>query len=388
MGNFINTDLLPLEVSDSPWLYENNNEGVKSVDTGKWMLFYDKSLMNEAWVLAKKLYRENKLDGVKSMKCSTAYENPRASQLDEGIIILYCYNYSNEETIMNIGKKILEMFDYKEKQIVYYKTDLQTREGTIATGSKKNHTYKLFNTLYKGKCLIKLQGSNPFLEVENPKKIERQYPTKKREKIYPERYDNSVFEKLNEINGDTELQNDYKKWKDGINYKTNRKIKIDGKIHRELKEKFMIYSCGGVLFDTLNSINPHEYLQETKKINNEIDVENAIIKDYNKLVDCIIEKIQKLERWNEFIEFEGKCYGITNKVLNNIHRENDCFGEMTFTHKEKTYTSNDRPFCNYDDTETTYSIYKCSKCNYENKIVECRTGGGSQYVSQTGFWWK
>ncbi len=44
MGNFINTELLPLEVSDSPWLYENKNDGVKSVDTGKWMLFYDKSL--------------------------------------------------------------------------------------------------------------------------------------------------------------------------------------------------------------------------------------------------------------------------------------------------------------------------------------------------------
>ena len=57
---------------------------------------------------------------------------------------------------MNIGKKIIEMFDYKEKQIIYYKTDLQTHEGTIATGSKKNHTYKLFNPLYKGKCLIKL----------------------------------------------------------------------------------------------------------------------------------------------------------------------------------------------------------------------------------------
>lgn len=286
------------------------------------------------------------------------------------------------------------MFDYKEKQIIYYKTDLQTHEGTFATGSKKNHTYKLFNTLYKGKCLIKLQGSNPFLQVENPKKIEemqkieRQYPTKKREKTYPERYDNSVFEKLNEMNGDTELQNDYKKWKDGINYKTNRKIKIDGKIHRELKQKFMIYTCGGVLFDTLNSINAYEYLQETKKNINEIDIENAIIKDYNKLVDSIIEKIQKLERWNDFIEFEGKCYGITNKVLNNIHRENDCFGEMVFTRKETAYTSNGRPFCLYEDTETTYSIYKCSKCNYENKIVECRTGGGSLYVSQSGYGWK
>ena len=137
MGNFINTDLLPLEVSDSPWLYENKSDSVSVGDTGKWMLFYDKSLMNEAWNIATKLYRENKLDGVKSMKCSTAYENPRASTLDEGIIILYCNNSSNEETIMNIGKKIIEMFDYKEKQIIYYKTDLQTREETISTESKK-----------------------------------------------------------------------------------------------------------------------------------------------------------------------------------------------------------------------------------------------------------
>ena len=154
MGNFINTDLLPLEVSDSPWLYENKNNNIESVDTGKWMLFYDKSLMNGAWDIAKKLYRENKLDSVKSMKCSTAYENPRASTLGEGIIILYCNDSSKEETIMNIGKKIIEMFDYREKQIIYYKTDLQTREGTISTGSKKNHTYKLFNHLYKRKCLL------------------------------------------------------------------------------------------------------------------------------------------------------------------------------------------------------------------------------------------
>jgi len=56
------------------------------------------------------------------------------------------------------------------------------------------------------------------------------------------------------MNADTELRNYYKKWKDGINYKTNRKIKIGGKIHRELKEKCMIYSCGWILFDTLNHI--------------------------------------------------------------------------------------------------------------------------------------
>ena len=160
MMNFIDTEPLPSEVSDSYWLYENKYENVKSVDTGKWMLFYDKSIINQSWVLAKKLYRENKLDGVTCMKCSTLRENPRASTSDKAIIILYCNNSSNEKKIMNIGKKIIEMFDYKEQQIIYYKIDLQTYEGTIATGCKKNHTYKLFNTLYKGKCLIKLEDFN------------------------------------------------------------------------------------------------------------------------------------------------------------------------------------------------------------------------------------
>lgn len=52
------------------------------------------------------------------------------------------------------------MFDYKEQHTIYYKTDLQTQEGTIATGTKLNHTYKLFNPLYKSKCLIKINGVN------------------------------------------------------------------------------------------------------------------------------------------------------------------------------------------------------------------------------------
>ena len=81
---------------------------------------------------------------------------------------------------------------------------------------------------------------------------------------------------------------------------------------------------------------------KTIKINNDVDIENDVIKKYNVVIDSIIEKIQKLKKWNEFIEFEGKCYGITCKVVNNIHRENDCFGEMVFIRKETTYTSNDQ----------------------------------------------
>jgi hypothetical protein len=143
-----------------------------------------------------------------------------------------------------------------------------------------------------------------------------------------------------------------------------------------------------VLFEDITNINVTKYLQETEKINNDIDRENFLIQDYNKSVDNIIEKIQKLESWNEFIEFEEIKYGLVNKIKNNIHIENNCSGEMILSDKKIEYTFNDRPFCNYEDKETNYLIYKCSKCNYENKIVECITGGSSQYVSKIGLWWK
>jgi hypothetical protein len=183
MGNHLyNGDKLPLSEADSPWLFcdkihdkavelkkikvpelkemlrikglsrngkkdelvERLLERRTGTDTGKWMLFYPKSKMNEAWVLARQLYLNGKLDDdIVSMKCSTNYENPRASSFDEGVIILYCYNSTDEDKIMRIGKKIIEAFAYKERQIIYYKTDMQTREGTRATGCHRNYMYKL-----------------------------------------------------------------------------------------------------------------------------------------------------------------------------------------------------------------------------------------------------
>jgi hypothetical protein len=61
---------------------------------------------------------------------------------------------------------------------------------------------------------------------------------------------------------------------------------------------------------------------------------------------------------------------------------------MIFSYNKTENIFNDRPFSNYEDKEITYSIYKYINCNYENKIVKCTSGGGSQYVSNTGFWWK
>ncbi len=146
-----NNNLLPLDVFNDPWLYESNNyihhsEGTKlfeGEDVGKWMLFYNKRDLNDKWLFAKTLYRENKLIGVEAMKCSTNYDNPTSSNPENGVIILYCSESSNKDKIINTGEVILDMFNYKDSQYIYYKTNLQTYQGNRMSGSKKNHTYKL-----------------------------------------------------------------------------------------------------------------------------------------------------------------------------------------------------------------------------------------------------
>ena len=94
----------------------------------------------------------------------------------------------------------------------------------------------------------------------------------------------------------------------------------------------------------------------------------------------LLKKNKRLEKWDDFVVFEGNNYGLVDKIKDNIHIENNCGGEMIYSRSETEYIFYDRPFCNYEDNETNYSIYKCSKCNYENKIFESSTGEGSQYI--------
>ena len=137
----------PMEINSTPWL-EYGNIMTSDICVGKWMLYYNNEDMNLKWSYAKKLYSEKNLTGVISMKCSTNYKNPRASCLETVVIILYCSDSENEEYIINIGKIILNMFNYKNQKYIYYKTDGQTSQGTIATGEKVNHKYKLQNHLW------------------------------------------------------------------------------------------------------------------------------------------------------------------------------------------------------------------------------------------------
>jgi len=153
-----------MDISESPWLYEKKPNTIIE-NSGKWMLFYPKNVMNEKWKLAVDLYRNsNKLSGVVSMKCSTKCDNSRATNKKDGIIIFYCNNSEDEQNIKKIGEKILDDMDYKNNTMIFYKTDLQTQEGTRATGSQINYSYRLVNHRY----------------------IRKTYPRKKKLKNYPE----------------------------------------------------------------------------------------------------------------------------------------------------------------------------------------------------------
>jgi len=100
--------------------------------------------------------------------------------------------------------------------------------------------------------------------------IVRKYPAAKDERVYKDRYNKEDFEKYKEI---TKSMEKYEKWKIGINHKTNRKIKIGGKTHKQLGyENFYIehktspYSSTYILFTELDGINIETYIKETEKI--------------------------------------------------------------------------------------------------------------------------
>jgi hypothetical protein len=108
--------------------------------SGKWMLFYKRKYIDEKWNLFKKLYDDNKLYGVCSMKVSCANENPRASTNDH-VIIFYCDGV--ETDILKAGNILVSYIGEYTQPYIYYKSNSQTDGGTRATGQTNNHLFKI-----------------------------------------------------------------------------------------------------------------------------------------------------------------------------------------------------------------------------------------------------
>jgi hypothetical protein len=98
---------------------------------GKWVIYFNNANVDHAWKLAVKLFRENSLSGVYSMKCSTtvcdgtlvnAGSNSNLGiNEDVNVIIFYCNNSYDEDLITSIGRNIAELFHYRNQNMKYYK---------------------------------------------------------------------------------------------------------------------------------------------------------------------------------------------------------------------------------------------------------------------------
>ena len=194
--------------------------------------------------------------------------------------------------------------------------------------------------------------------------IIRTYPKYKDRLKKPNRFNTEHFETFNKMIDDKDLMSNYQKWKLGINYKTNRKIKMGGDTHKKI-DCFHKYIFGDSIYiDDVININQDDYLKETFEMEKDIANKNEEIKRYNDIVKSVIDKIKNLQKWDDFIEFEGKYYGLVNKVRNNIHIENSCNGEMIFIETKREFVFRDRPFCYTEDTDYEYDVYECRNCNF------------------------
>jgi hypothetical protein len=171
------------------------------------------------------------------------------------------------------------------------------------------------------------------------------------------------FNEYNKIDKES-INNIRNSLNNNINYKTLRKIKKGGvvynKIESELRHKEFL----------INKVEK-EQIKDIKKY---LDERNNIIEKNEKIFNEIYllnTKIDNLDNWNDFIIYDNKKYGITNKTKNNIHIENNCRGNMILESKrEECKEGNCRPFMTIPDTYIHYYKYKCDKCNYQHEKIE------------------
>lgn len=146
---YINTNLKPSDVNDFPWLIcADDTLEEKYCDgqaTGKWMMFFPKTELDSKWLEACDLFRQGKLTGIYQMKVSTFYENKRASNKSDGVLIFFCGPANNGSLMVEYGENLLKYIDYRPHfgGKIYYKSNEQTTLGTRATGQKKNHLYEI-----------------------------------------------------------------------------------------------------------------------------------------------------------------------------------------------------------------------------------------------------
>jgi|SaaInlV_165m_DNA_2_1040747.scaffolds.fasta_scaffold00065_21 hypothetical protein len=154
----------------------------------------------------------------------------------------------------------------------------------------------------------------------------------------------------------------------GVNPKTNRKIKKGSKTHKTIIDDYTFNSAGRTYtrpyyLSEIREIynNKKHYDQETQRLKQLYDSEEERCFEYNEKVREARQKIDKLQKWEETVEFEGVYYGMPERK-DNIHYRDNCLGEFECTGYE-VIEGNCRPFMIMPDTYRYH--YRCKKCGYE-----------------------
>lgn len=137
----------PMSETEEMYLHEVNRRRAKKYafvpkSGGKWILFVSIRLMDYMWIKSCRLYRLEQFPGIKSIKCSTAKFNPRQSNQKMAVLLFHCGPYNDSSKMLDYGRNIVEKLSYFNKWgYIPFKSDIQTGQGTRATGSPANSMY-------------------------------------------------------------------------------------------------------------------------------------------------------------------------------------------------------------------------------------------------------
>ena len=177
---------------------------------------------------------------------------------------------------------------------------------------------------------------------------------------YPKRYTLEMFERYDEMISDPKIMRDYETLMSGRNPRTRRPIKRGGAVFRRVRLDFYIGPEGNrwsVLFTDLEDIDRSAYFAESEKLLKELVLKNIAIETRNKLIPGVRERIRALTSWSDFVEFEGRRYGLSSRITADMrHQEDDCFGSVSLEKSESR--------------EMTINTYSCEKCGARIHVVQ------------------
>ncbi len=113
--------MLPSKTFNRPWIDEFNTKYKNCPTGGKWMMFYNMNEIDDIWQNIKYMYNSDKLTGVHSLRVSTNFKNTSDKM---GVIMCYCGKPQQKKEVMECGKNLVQLTNYKsESGYIYYKAD-------------------------------------------------------------------------------------------------------------------------------------------------------------------------------------------------------------------------------------------------------------------------